>query len=170
VKRYLTSEEQRSYLRPGFRIRIMNTWRPLNSVLEDRPLAFCDSRSIDKEDLMPTDRILPDRVGEVYYLQYNPHQQWCARSPSCSQPQLIVGRFWIDRQRNDEMAIFLAYDTDRKDNGARCESCPRPACDCHWLTNSAVCPHVSFDNPNAPSDAAKRESVECRSIVITKVI
>jgi len=33
----------------------------------------------------------------------------------------------------------------------------------------AVCPHVSFDNPNASKDAERRSSVETRSIVITKI-
>jgi len=135
VKRYLPQEERNTYLKPGYRIRILNTWRPLNNVLEDRPLAFCDSRSVETNDLMPTDRILPDRIGEVYYLQHNPNQQW----------------YWIDRQRNEEMAIFLAFDSGRTENGAR------------------LCPHVSFSNPNAPKDAAKRESIECRAIIITKV-
>ena len=45
-------------------------------VLEDRPLALCDSRSVPPEDLVPTDRIIPDRVGEVYYLTYNPDHKW----------------------------------------------------------------------------------------------
>ncbi|ETI24450.1 hypothetical protein G647_03819 [Cladophialophora carrionii CBS 160.54] len=76
VKRHLPKADWSTYLQPGYRIRILNTWRPLNKVLEDRPLAFCDSRTVDADDLMPTDRILPDRVGEVYYLQYNPNQQW----------------------------------------------------------------------------------------------
>lgn len=31
-----------------------------------------------------------------------------------------------------------------------------------------VCPHVSFQNPSAPEDAPPRQSVETRSIVITK--
>ena len=53
-----------------------STWRSLHPVLEDQPLALCDSRSVDETDLMPTDRLVPDRVGEVYYLTYNPKHQW----------------------------------------------------------------------------------------------
>lgn len=45
--------------------------------LEDRPLALCDSRSVDpNKDLTAADRIIPDRVGEVYYLHYNANQRW----------------------------------------------------------------------------------------------
>jgi hypothetical protein len=53
-----------------------STWRSLLPVLEDQPLALCDSRSVAETDLMPTDRLVPDRVGEVYYLKYNPKHRW----------------------------------------------------------------------------------------------
>lgn len=46
------------------------------SVLEDRPLALCDSRSVDPEDLVPADRVAPGRFGEVYYLTHNPNHKW----------------------------------------------------------------------------------------------
>ncbi len=55
-----------------------STWRPLNDTLEDRPLAICDPRTIASDDLVAADRILPDRVGEVYYLHHSPAQQWYA--------------------------------------------------------------------------------------------
>jgi hypothetical protein len=53
-----------------------STWRSLVPELEDRPLALCQSRSIDPHDLVPADRIIPDRVGEVYYLTYNLNHRW----------------------------------------------------------------------------------------------
>lgn len=55
---------------------VRSTWRPLNRVLEDRPLALCDSQSVSANDLVAADRILPDRVGEVYYLRFNQGQKW----------------------------------------------------------------------------------------------
>lgn len=33
---------------------------------------------MDHRDLIAADRILPDRVGEIYYLRYNPEQRWYA--------------------------------------------------------------------------------------------
>ena len=44
--------------------------------LEDNPLAFCDFRTVNKNDLVAADRIIPTRVGEVYYLKPNPQQNW----------------------------------------------------------------------------------------------
>lgn len=53
-----------------------STWRPLLAVLEDSPLALCDFRSVDPNDLVPADRVIPSHEGEVYYLKYNPDQSW----------------------------------------------------------------------------------------------
>lgn len=74
-------------------------------VLEDRPLALCDYRSIDPEDLVEADRVFPDRVGEVYYLKYNKEQRW----------------YWLEHQRPDEPFVFVMYDT-MHGNQAKCES------------------------------------------------
>jgi hypothetical protein len=59
-----------------------STWRSLLPVSEDRPLALCDSRSVGEADLVPADRLVPDRVGEVYYLKYNSRHRWfVSRTP-----------------------------------------------------------------------------------------
>lgn len=90
----MSEEDKFEYLKPGNRLRIIkyvylpdeyqqqpvanrnSTWRTLNLELEDRPLALCDSRSVAPDDLVAADRILPDRIGEVYYLTYNPNHRW----------------------------------------------------------------------------------------------
>jgi len=105
IQRYLSFEDQETFLKPGYRIRIVNTWRPLNRVLEDRPLAMCHSRSVNPDDLIAADRILPDRVGEVYYLRHNEAQRW----------------YWLDKQKNSEPFIFLMYDTM---SGKQARFCP----------------------------------------------
>lgn len=80
-------------MKSGYRFRIVNTWRSLLPVLEDRPLALCDSRSVVPEDLIAADRIVPDRIGEVYYLTYNPNHKWCLKHfPGDHQLILIESR------------------------------------------------------------------------------
>lgn len=133
VNRYMSDEDKEKFLRPGYRIRIVNTWRTLVPMLEDRPLALCDSRSVDPEDLVASDRIIPNNVGEVYYLTYNPKHKW----------------FWMEKQTPAEPFAFVMYDTKAGPHGR-------------------FCPHVSFVNPRTPENAAPRESIETRSIVITK--
>lgn len=55
---------------------LRSTWRSLNPICEDSPLAFCDYRSVEAKDLIPSDRIIPERAGEVYYLFHNKGQRW----------------------------------------------------------------------------------------------
>ena len=48
------------------RVQIINLWRPIRGPVRDAPLAVCDARSVAPEDLMPSDLIYRDRVGETY--------------------------------------------------------------------------------------------------------
>jgi hypothetical protein len=48
-----------------------STWRSLLPDVESQPLALCDSRSVGEADLVPTDQLRPDRIGEVYNLKYS---------------------------------------------------------------------------------------------------
>jgi hypothetical protein len=52
---------------------------------------------------MPADRIIPDRVGEVYYLTYNPKHKW----------------YWLEKQTSSEPFAFVMYDTQAGSH-ARC--------------------------------------------------
>jgi len=59
------------------RVRFLNIWRPLSSIpVEDCPLALCDFRTVDKEDLVPMDIVYPHFVDEAYEVRYNPSHRW----------------------------------------------------------------------------------------------
>ncbi|PVH79056.1 hypothetical protein DL98DRAFT_461726 [Cadophora sp. DSE1049] len=105
INRFMSDDEKAQFLKPGYQFRIINTWRTLIPVLEDRPLAFCDSRSVDPSDLVAADRIIPGNVGEVYYLTYNPKHQW----------------YWPEKQTPEEPLIFVMYDTKA---GPHARFCP----------------------------------------------
>ncbi|RMD44486.1 hypothetical protein DV735_g656, partial [Chaetothyriales sp. CBS 134920] len=132
VRPILTAFGKEHYLK-GWRLRIVNTWRPLVPKLEDRPLAVCDFRSVDPDDVIAADRIYPHRATEFFYLHHNPAQRW----------------YWLSGQTPRETIMMLMFDT-------------------HCGNGAKFCPHVSFPNPLASPDAPPRESVETRSIVITK--
>lgn len=55
---------------------VVNVWRPIGSAVQQAPLALCDARSIAPDDLIPTDLVYPDRVGEVYSVRYSPGHRW----------------------------------------------------------------------------------------------
>jgi hypothetical protein len=58
------------------RVQVINLWRPLVGPLRDHPLAVADARSIAFEELVPSDLIYPDRVGETYSVRYSPGHRW----------------------------------------------------------------------------------------------
>lgn len=92
-------------------------------VLEDRPLSFCDYRSVDKLDLIACDRVIPTRAGAIYYLRDNADQRWYGHEANV----LIVNytnhdnRPWVDHFTSEELILMLMYDSGRGSQ-AKCES------------------------------------------------
>jgi hypothetical protein len=60
----------------GARIVQINVWRPIKGPVARSPLALADAASIRRQDLIATDQVFPDRVGEIYHLAYHPSQRW----------------------------------------------------------------------------------------------
>lgn len=58
------------------RVAIVNLWRPIGETVHASPLALCDSRSIALNDLVASDLVYPDKVGETYALVFNPRHRW----------------------------------------------------------------------------------------------
>src|SRR4051812_16085731 len=58
------------------RVQVINLWRPIRGPLRDAPLAVCDARSVAPDDLVPSDLVYRDRVGETYAVRYNPDHRW----------------------------------------------------------------------------------------------
>ncbi len=58
------------------RFAIINVWRPLHGPVEDAPLAMVDARSVESGDLVATDLVYPDRIGEIYYVKFNAAHRW----------------------------------------------------------------------------------------------
>jgi hypothetical protein len=90
---------------------VQSTWRPVSANAEKRPLAVCDYRSIDVDDIIPTQRVYPHRTNEFYFLHYNPAQHW----------------YSISVQTSEEGIMMLMYDTHPED-GARCKEILEPNC------------------------------------------
>jgi hypothetical protein len=99
--RDLMGDEAEELLRG--RVQVVNLWRPiLNEPLRDAPLAVCDSRTVDADDLVPSDLVYRDRVGETYSVKYNPGHRW----------------YYAPEMRRDEALLLKIADT-RTDISAR---------------------------------------------------
>jgi hypothetical protein len=58
------------------RFAMINLWRTTGRPVEKWPLALCDARTIAPGDLVTTDLVYADRVGEIHALMFGPDQRW----------------------------------------------------------------------------------------------
>jgi len=79
------------------RVAVINVWKPIRGPVQEAPLAVCDARSIQPNDLVPTDLNYRDRTGEVYSLRFNPAHRW----------------YYFSHMRADEAMLLKCFDSDR---------------------------------------------------------
>lgn len=84
------------------RVQIVNLWRPIRGPVVDFPLALCDAASVGFDDLVASDHIYRDRVGETYQVLWRPAHRW----------------FYVPRMETDEALLIKCYDS-RTDGTAR---------------------------------------------------
>ena len=64
--------------------------------MQRSPLALADASSVRPEDLIATDQVFPDRVGEIYHLAYDPAQRWYY-APEMSPDEVLLIKGWDSR-------------------------------------------------------------------------
>lgn len=75
VRRHLPESDVEELLK--HRYQILNLWRPISHPALDFPLAFCDFRSVDKDDFAPTTLVYAQPPnGETMSVKYNPSHKW----------------------------------------------------------------------------------------------
>ncbi len=84
------------------RAQVINIWRPIRGPLRDAPLAVCAAGSVAADDLIASDLVYRDRVGETYSVRYRPQHRW----------------FYVPEMRSDEVLLLKCYDS-AKDGRAR---------------------------------------------------
>ena len=93
VRELLGDGEAERLLKSGARVRQINVWRPIVSLVERSPLALADASSIAPEDLFATDHVFPERVGEIYHLAYSPDQRWFY-APDMTRDEVLLIKGW----------------------------------------------------------------------------
>jgi hypothetical protein len=84
------------------RVQIINLWRPIRGPLLDMPLAVADALSVRPEQLIPSDLVYKDRVGETYSVSFHPAHRW----------------YYVPRMQADEVLLLKCYDS-KTDGRAR---------------------------------------------------
>lgn len=77
----------------GARIVQINVWRPISGPVRRSPLAVADASSIGAGELVATDQVFPDRIGEIYQLAHAPTQRWYY-APEITSDEVLLIKGW----------------------------------------------------------------------------
>ncbi len=77
----------------GARIIQVNVWRPIRGPVRRAPLALADASSVRPDELIATDRVTPDRIGEIYHLTHAPSQRWYY-APRMTPDEVLLIKGW----------------------------------------------------------------------------
>ncbi len=93
VRDFFGADEAARLFTSGARIVQVNVWRPIRGPVQRSPLALADAASIRPADLIATDQIFPDRIGEIYHLAYDPGQRWYY-APEMERDEVLLIKGW----------------------------------------------------------------------------
>jgi len=82
-------------LAAGGRVVQVNAWRPIAGPVRRAPLALADASSVRPAELVATDQVFPDRVGEIYQLAFGAGQRW----------------YWVPEMARDEVVLIKGWDS-----------------------------------------------------------
>ena len=105
VKDFFGEAEAARMLDSGTRLVQVNVWRPIRGPVQRSPLALADAMTVRPEDLIATDQVFPDRVGEIYHLAYDPDQRWYY-APEMTPDEVLLIKGW---DSDDSRARFTPH-------------------------------------------------------------
>ena len=77
----------------GAHVLQVNVWRPISGPVRRSPLAVADASSIAAAQLLATDQVFPDRVGEIYQVAHAPTQRWYY-APEMTPDEVLLIKGW----------------------------------------------------------------------------
>jgi len=145
----LSEDEVAGALSDGGRFALINVWRSIGHepVARD-PLALCNGRSVEAEDLVVFEIHYADRIGENYFAKHAPRHQW----------------WYYPGMTRDEALLIKQWDaagTLARTNGARSDASAEGV-----GTPCTFSFHSAFSDPATPPDAPHRQSIEVRCVAL----
>ena len=136
-------------LMDGGRFAIINVWRNIDTEpVESQPLALCDGRTVEPDELVVFEIRYRDRTGENYFAKHAPRHGW----------------WWYPAMTRDEALLIKQWDSAgglARSGGARGDSAfggDREPCTFSF--------HTAFRDPASPPDARDRQSIEVRCVLL----
>ena len=131
----------------GGRFAIINVWRNIAPTpVSIHPLALCDSRSVDPEDLVVFEIHYQDRIGENYFAKHSTSHRWYYY-PQMTQSEALLIKQW------DSAGTLARSNGELSDSAG--EDMP-----CTFSFHSA------FDTSDTQPDPSDRCSIEVRCMVL----
>ncbi|KIW25932.1 uncharacterized protein PV07_09066 [Cladophialophora immunda] len=164
VRRHLPAEEAEELLKG--RYQIINIWRPIANPASDFPLAVVDYRTTEPSDMIKVDLLYPKREANGFHDDDDRGKEVLPDPTSASS---TVGyevkgetfavrpndkhRFLYMKDMTPEEVMFIkCFDSASEVNGGK-------------KGIAGYTPHTAFVDPQTPSDAPGRQSIEVRSLV-----
>ena len=136
-------------LADGGRFAIINVWRNIDTEpVESRPLALCDGRTVEPDELVVFEIRYHDRTGENYFAKHAPRHGW----------------WWYPAMARDEALLIKQWDSagglarSGGAQGAAASDGGRAPCTFSF--------HTAFKDPATPPDARDRQSIEVRCVLL----
>lgn len=131
------------------RFSIVNVWRSIvPEPVVAFPMAFCDARTVEPDDLVVFEIHYPDRVGENYFSKHADRHRWTFY-PEMTMDEALLIKQWDSA---GTLARTGGARGDRSEPGAP----------------STFSFHSAFQDAHAPADAPDRWSIEVRCIVLDR--
>ena len=96
------------------RFQIINLWRPLVDPVRSWPLAFCDARSVDQDDMVDAERRASNHTGEISLATHNSRHKWFYYSNMNPKEVLVFKTFDSQNGGRVPYAIHTAIDISEK--------------------------------------------------------
>ena len=93
LKDVLGEDEAERLVASGARIIQINVWRPIRGHVERAPLALADASTVRPDELIATDQVFPERIGEIYHLAHGPSQRWYF-APRMTRDEVLLIKGW----------------------------------------------------------------------------
>ncbi|KAG8156421.1 hypothetical protein KVR01_013762 [Diaporthe batatas] len=168
VRRHVPAGEADELL--SRRYQLINVWRPIGHAASDFPLAVVDWRSTAPEDLVKVDLLYPVRNRDIGDEKDDRGKEilpdpakardttgYEVRGETYSIAPNEKHKFWYMKDMTPGEAMFIkCFDSASQGQPGGKDGI------------AALTPHTAFVDPNTPSDAKGRQSIEVRCLVFYK--
>lgn len=129
------------------RFALINLWRNIaDEPIAKHPLALCDGRSVNPEDLVVFELHYADRIGENYFAKSSSRHRW----------------HYYSAMRNEEALLIKQWDSE----GTLAQSLGKQGDASQADAPCTFSFHTAIEAPSEPPNAPERQSIEVRCVVV----